>query len=367
MRLRLVSVAALLSIATLVLAGVVAPRPAEAFEAGFDAAWIGQGYGHDFTTSWDPAAVDLVFARAARAGGSVVRLWLFEGAPKQGVVFDPSGTRATGLVPGFLDHIEAVCRAARRAGVRVYWTGHDGNWFSPLHTRFADIHYNILEDKYGEGVAFRERALGPVLDVIARYPDTVFAYDVMNEVEGSVAKWFWTDGWTGARRWIHDEVAFVHARAPGIAATASAGWESAVPDLLAGRFSGLGLDFYDLHLYNDDGTIPQAFELRLLGWRTATPFVLGEFGQKSQRLDDALQRKVTAGFLAAARAQGFLAALGWRLDDERPSTPSFSPVLSYYRNGQERPAAGDVRAFVAAHPCGRTSAWAYLRALGLRP
>jgi hypothetical protein len=334
---------------------------AEAFETGFDQAWIGEAYGHDFTTSWDPAAVDRDFDLARRAGASVVRLWLFEGALKQGVAFDPRGTRTTGLVPGFLDHIEATCLAARRAGLRVYWTGHDGNWAWPLHTREADINYNILTDKYGEGQSFRARALGPVLDVLARYPDTVFGYDLMNEVEGSVAKWFWSDGWTGARRWMRDEAAFVHARFPGLAVTASAGWGTAADDLVAGRFSGLGLDFYDIHVYNDDGVIPQAFQLRDLCWRTGMRLFLGEFGQKSQRVDDGLQRKVTARFLAAARALGCFGALAWRLDDERPNVPGFVPAYSYLRGGVERPAVADARAFVAAHPNENGSAWDYAR------
>src|SRR5947209_3132472 len=104
------------------LAFAVLGGRAQAFETGFNQAWIGEAYGHDFTTSWDPAAVDRDFTRARRAGASVVRLWLFEGAAKQGVAFDPRGTRTTGLVPGFLDHVEATCIAARRAGLRIYWT-----------------------------------------------------------------------------------------------------------------------------------------------------------------------------------------------------------------------------------------------------
>ncbi|HVY61914.1 MAG TPA: hypothetical protein VHF22_09690 [Planctomycetota bacterium] len=347
--------------ALVALAFALGAARAQAFETGFNQAWIGEAYGHDFTTSFDPAAIDRDLAVARRAGASVVRLWLFEGQMKQGVAFATPGTRATGLVPGFLDHVEATCIAARRAGLRIYWTGHDGNWAWPLHTRAADINFNILNDKYGEGQSFRARALGPVLDVLARYPDTVFAYDLMNEVEGSVAKWFWSDGWTGARRFIQAEAAFVHARFPGLAVTASAGWGTAAEDLVAGRFSGLGLDFHDIHLYNDDGVIPKAYQLRDLCWRTGMRLCVGEFGQKTQKVDDALQRKVTARFLAAARDLGCFAALAWRLDDERPDAPSFVPCFSFLRGGAERPAMADVRAFARAHPGASAAAWDYAR------
>jgi hypothetical protein len=265
-----------------------------------------------------------------------------------------------GLVPGFLDHVETVCKSARRLGIKVYWTGLEGNWFWARSTRAANIDYNILQNKFGEQDAFHDAALGPVLDLLSRYPDTVFGYDVMNECVGSVSTWMWSDGWTGARRWIAAEAAFIHARAPGIAVTASAGWGSAADDLCGGRFSGLGLDFFDIHVYADSGQIPRALDLRMLSWRTGTRLVLGEFGQSSKSLDDKVQERATKAFLANARALGCVAALAWRLDDQRPSVPGYVPYLSFYANGAPRPALADVRAFVAAHPNGRGSVEDYI-------
>jgi hypothetical protein len=354
MRARLIFVA---SVAFLL---ALAATPARAFEVGFNQAWIAEAYGRDFTTGWNPAEVDLMFIRTKAAGATAVRIWLFEGMEKDGVTF--SGTRATGLAPGFLANVEWTCQAARRHGVKVYWTGLNGNFPWARGTRWSFIHYNILNDRFGEGSSFRWRALGPVLDVLARYRDTIYAFDLMNEVEGSMSLWMWSNGWDGARKWIRDEAAFVHGRLPGVPVTASAGWHTAAENLVNGKYTGLGLDFYDLHVYNDTGSIPNALGLRMLSWRTATPILLGEYGQKTERYDDALQRRVTQGFLRNAKSQRFMGAFAWRLDDERPAAPAFVPYHSYTKNDRERPAVADVRAF-AAQNTGGWDIWDYV--LGL--
>jgi hypothetical protein len=344
MSIRLRSVA--LSLA-LVLSGAVSAL-AGGFEVGFNQAWVAEAYGRDFTTGWNALETDLIFARAKAAGAESVRLWLFEGMEKDGAVFD--GTRATGTAPGFLEHIEWTCQAARRHGVKIYWTGMNGNWFWPKNTRWSHIHYNVLNDRFGDGFSFRQRVLAPTLAVIARYPDTTFAFDVMNEVEGSVTQWFWSDAWTGARRWIAQEVAFVRARLPGVPVTASAGWDTATDDILSGKLSGLGLDFFDVHLYNDQGAIPKALPMRMFGWRTGKPVLLGEYGQAAQRYDDALQSRVTGAFLNNAKSLGWMGAFAWRMDDERPATPTWVPYHSYFKDDRERPAVGVIREFARRNP-----------------
>src|SRR5205823_6985525 len=113
------------------------------------------------------------------------------------------------------------CQIARDHGLAVYFTIFDGNypWQRPSHA--SNVHYNILNNRFGEGDSFDYRALGPVLDVLSQNQDVVFALDLMNEVEGSLAKWFWPNAWTGARKWIRRTAAFVKARAPWLRVTAS--------------------------------------------------------------------------------------------------------------------------------------------------
>jgi hypothetical protein len=327
--------------------GAAPARADQKFTVGYNQAWFHGDYGSDLTGRFDPIYVDLTFQKIALAGGSVVRIWLFEGEEKEGLVFTQA-TRTAGVKPEFLDNIETLCRLAGDHRLKIYFTVFDGNWFWAKGTHAANVHYNILNNRFGEGDSFEWHALGPVLDVLSRYQDVVFALDLMNEVEGSLAKWFWPDAWIGARKWIRKTAAFVKGRAPWLRVTASAGWATGASDLAGGFFDGLGLDFYDLHLYNDEGRIPFAFPLRVLSWRAGRQIVLGEFGQKAARVDDDLQRRVTAAFLANARRLGFAAALGWRFDDERPNDPSFVPSLSYLRNGQPRPAVDEMVKAAAA-------------------
>lgn len=324
------------------------------FALGFNQAWFAGDYGHDLARSFDPIAADILFGKMAQAGARVVRMWAFEGEEKEALVFEAS-TRVRGLFPGFLDNVETVCDLARRHGLEVYWTLFDGNWHWARGTHASHVHFNILNNKYGEGDSFNYRALAPFLERLARHRDVIFALDLMNEVQGSVATWYWPDGWTGARRWIARTCAFAKARAPWLRVTASAGWHTGPADLASGLFSGLGLDFYDLHVYDDQGRIPNAFALRLLSWSTGRQIVLGEFGQATAREDDLLQHAVTARFIANARALRFAGALGWRFDDERPWNPQWVPYHSYLRGGRPRPAVQAVRD--AAAQVGAASPW----------
>ena len=102
--------------------------------------------------------------------------------------------------------------------------------------------------------------------------------------------------------------------------TASAGWPDdalktgAQYDLANGFYSGLGLDFYDLHAYSDTGTFPGADALCSRAAADGVPVYLGEFGQQTHRLDDQLQYDATSSFLRNAKALCFKGAFAWRFD-----------------------------------------------------
>ncbi|MHC4390911.1 MAG: hypothetical protein ACYS22_06290 [Planctomycetota bacterium] len=313
---------------------------AQGFVTGYNQAWIGESYGHDLSASFDAAAVDRVMQSIAAGGGQVVRMWLFEGRTKEGVIWQ-HGLPAD-VDPAFLRNVGHVMSAARRHGLLVYWTGFDGNWFWDRRGSEYDGHWNILNERWGAGDAFREYVLGPVLDQLTLDADIVYGLDLINEVQGMVATWDFTDGWAGARTFLRNTARFADRHSPWLAVTASSGHHTGVDDLLAGRFSGLGLDFFDVHVYSDTGRIPKADRLARLARRQGLPMVLGEFGQSTARVDDALQARVTAGFLIDAWRHGFKAALGWRFDDERRSA-SHSPHHSYLRAGRPRLAVRYVR------------------------
>lgn len=330
-----------LLLALAVLLALAGPTRAQML-TGFNQAWMDPGYGSDLTGSWDEAAWRRVFQRTRQGGGSVLRIWLFEGPNKEGVLW--SGTRATGVDPAFLDHVRALIALAREHQVKVLWCVFDGNWFDHWGRGTVEHfrHFNILSNKYGEGDLFCSNALAPVVDLISGAADATYGLDLMNEVQGSVKTWMWSDGWAGCRRWIQRTAAFVHRRAAGLKVTASSGHHQAIDQVLDGKFDGLGLDFYDVHLYTDSGAIPRAAALVAHARARGVFVVLGEFGQSKTSVDAALQSRVAERCLAEARRAGFAAALAWRLEDSQATGEQFS---FFEPDGRERPALAVMRRY----------------------
>ena len=101
-----------------------------------------------------------------------------------------------------------------------------------------------------------------------------------------------------------------------VAITASLGWADAETQFFKGLLNSSCLDFYDIHLYNDFGSVPRCNDFKRFSSRGLI-FQLGEFGQKSKTYDDELQGLVTSKFLKNAMDCGFKSALAWRFDDTR--------------------------------------------------
>ena len=329
----------LLALALLVLFAFAGD--ARALEVGFNQGWVIHKWGRDLSRDFDEAEWTRLLQRTRASGGRALRVWLCEGLAKEGVVWD--GTRPLGLDPAFTSNVQRLIDLARAERVKLYWTLFDGNWPDswPRGGVEAWRHYNLLANKYGEGALFKERVLGPLVDLMEAAPDVTWGLDLMNEVQGSVKTWMWSDGWRGARRWIADWTAFVHARAPGVRVTVSSGHHTSCDDVIAGRFDGLGLDFYDLHVYDDGGRIPRGWALVVHARARGRPLVLGEFGQKSTKVDAALQARVTRRFLQDAARLGFKAAFAWRLEDWQSNGRHFT---FWNEDGTPRPAVGIVRA-----------------------
>lgn len=319
------------------------PHPAAAQAApvgsgalcGFNVAWIQGKYMTGMGAAFDPADWQRVCARARAAEARVIRVWLLHGMPASGVRWHPADPRVpVGVEPGFLRNVEAIAAAARAHGLSIYWTLMDGA--VPIRglqwTQLEkDRAWNIYNDRYGIGELWRQNVLGPVLDAVHRQRDVTWAIDLLNEVEGPVERGLFRDWWLGARRFLARSASLARVRAPGIRVTASAGWGTAPYDILLGLFDGLGLDFLDLHAYDDGGSIPLGGLLAAHARARGVPIVLGEFGQKSERVDPALQAQVLSGFLQDADRLGFAAAFAWRLEDE-------SPWFSFWDGTTPRPA-----------------------------
>lgn len=319
---------------------------------GYNQGWIDGSWGRDLTDRFEVSAWERILRRTKQGGGSAVRIWLLEGKSKEGVIWD--GHRPVGVEPSLLANLRVLIALAEAEGVQIYWTLLDGNWHWDTGSGAQGVEFerqfNVFNDRYGHGALFRQRVLGPILQVLNERPGVNYALDLVNEVQGAVREGFWPDRWSGARRFLETTTSFVHGRAPTLKVTASSGHHSASWDLLCGRFDGLGFDFYDVHVYSDSGRIKQGWFLARHARRQGLPIVLGEFGQKSKQSDPALQARVVRRALAHAKRLGFAGVFAWRLEDRQAHDLRFS----FYDGDQPRPALDVMRAAAGLSPVDRT-------------
>jgi hypothetical protein len=287
------------------------PMARPAFLVGYDEGWFADHYATDYTSAFDLAYVNRTFDGLVRAGGHVVRLWLFEGA--QGIGMGAGAPRTLGVSRQMLANLELVLAAARARGLWVYVTALDGNETYAAPGALAPYFKALLNDP-NELEAYLTRVLAPTLAVLDQHRDNVFGFDLMNEIEAPIQKGVFDDAVGGPRRFMQVTRAFVRAHSPWLPVTSSAGWSTAASDIASGLFAGVGLDFYDLHAYADSGEITGSGAVCERARRDGVLVILGEFGQSSPIVDDAIQSAATERFLSTARSTCFQAALAWRYD-----------------------------------------------------
>jgi hypothetical protein len=248
-----------------------------------------------------------------------VRLWLFE--LREGFILRKGGSNQAsraeikGLDPAFLKNLETIIVSAHSRGLKLYLTFLSGGEMTDDEANpRANFYRNLLNNRNGELDAYHDLVLKPVLRLFNRHSETIFGVDLINEIEGPIQNFYWLTGWFGAREWIATEVNFIKRISPSLKITVTAGYSFPAEEITLGLFSGLGLDFYDLHIYSDSGMYDGVTALCERSAADGVPVILGEFGQKTEIDDDALQAKATYNFLKIARENCFAGALAWRYD-----------------------------------------------------
>ena len=309
------------------------------FTVGYNEAWFAGNYGTDLTSNFNPSYVSQVFDGMAKGGATIVRVFLFEAL--QGVTLGKSVPQTLGVEAGFMQNLNTLLGLARQRGLKVYVTLLEGNEIQKSSGPRKDYYWNLLNNKYGEGDVFRSRVIRPVLQLLNSNRDVIYALDLMNEIEAPISANFLK--WSDAQSWIKDSTAFVKSYSSWLPVTSTAGWGYAVSEVGDGFFSGLGLDFYDVHVYTDSGTYSGVTNLCAKVSVDKIPIILGEYGQKSQVVDDSMQYSATANFLNTAKSQCFSAALAWRYDAAEQFWAYAKP------DGRFRPAYYVIKAFGTPH------------------
>jgi hypothetical protein len=321
------------------------PMPTQSFLIGYNEAWFGNNFGTDYTTTFDLSYVQQIFDGIAGGGGHLVRLFLWE-AP-QGITLAATPPQSQSLSAQFLSNLDSTLWEARKRGLWIYLTLLDANTIAKDTGSVHAYGVNLLNNTSGEQDAFNASAVAPLLSLLDTHQDMIFGIDMINEIQAAYQNSVFPDGTTGAKAFLQREAAFIKSRSPWVKITSAAGWPSdilmtgAQYDIASGFYSGLGLDFYDLHVYADSGSFSGATAMCARAASDGVPVYLGEFGQSTHTVDDGIQSTATADFLNNARGLCFKGAFAWRFDPAESWWTYTHADLSY------RPAVSIMKVFGA--------------------
>jgi len=321
------------------------------FSVGFNQAWLKNNYARSWTDGWDEDEARTILRLTAKAGGTVLRMWIFEGLIPGGVAWN--NDVAVALDPRVPRNLDRFLTLAREEGVKVAFALFNGNMVAEMkienkHLRGRWI--NLLHEQDGAGVAFRKNVLRPVLDVLRRHEESIELIDLVNEADALFGKGFKENildhGWDTVNAFACRWRDFIRNEGLETPVTVSLGWPglfpfwpAAVDQLLEGRLKTSCVDVFVLHLYNDRGEIPHCKKIAEFRQSTGKKLFLGEFGQSqlNKRYSDSGQTRLTENFIPNARRCGMDGAWAWRLKDERPGDNS-EARFSYWTFGGPRPA-----------------------------
>ncbi len=222
-----------------------------------------------------------------------------------------------------------IFTVARPRGLRLYVALFDANFFNWQERRA------LGRDTIRHPESFFNNALVPFLD---RYADSgvLWAIDCLNEPEamtaGADANYEdWGVTWAEMRAFLAACADYVHLYSD-LPVSAGSGWHG-WDNVMAGRYSGLGFDFFDFHRYSDAPDLPSATSVG-----GGLPVIVGECGQATSIWDDTLQLEATLGCFDEALAGGYQAALSWYYDFAGSTNPlahldddgSWRPVIDAF-------------------------------------
>ena len=325
------------------------------FTVGYNEAWT-EGYYSNWLASnnmpglwgllnsaFNSSFVDAMFSGMAQGNAKIVRIWLFPNM--QGVAIDPSKSPQTqGLyissgqqVPEIITNLNTVFQLANRYGLKLYITALDGDSMRNVSGSVNTLHtyYQMLTSNSAELTAYEQKVLAPLLNwiVASGYTNLVYAFDLVNEIEAPINAGYFPTYWSGARSWISSMAYVITYYYPWLPVTSTAGWGNAVQEVTLGLFSGLKLNFYDVHVYSDSGSYSGQTALCNKAKSDNLPIILGEFGQNSSTVSDSTQNIATYNFLTKAKGSCFSSALAWKYEGAyNPGYPLLSsgePRYSY--------------------------------------
>jgi hypothetical protein len=234
----------------------------------------------------------------------------------------------------------------------------DANVATPRNYPALHTYYQNLFSNSAATQAYEKNVLAPILSAMSQfnalYPNAnvFYGFDLINEIEAAINAGYFSNSWTGARAWIQNMTKYVTGQAPWVPVTSTAGLGYAVQEVTLGLFSGLGLNFYDVHIYSDSGQYSGQTALCSKTKSDKLQIVLGEYGQKSTTVSDTIQNTATTNFLNGAKNSCFSSALAWKYEALGTSAPALS-YLSITNGALSTPPCTSTQTQVPGPACAR--------------
>jgi len=350
--LRLTSALCMFSISTITYAGSLPTG----FAVGYNEAWIENYYGNWLasnplfgeSSAFNFNLVGTMFSGMSQGNAKIVRIFLFPAV--QGIVINPSKNPQTqGLTSEFLTNLSAVFQLARTYNLKLYITALNANDMSAVTAQnnpTLHTYYQNLISNSAETYAYETLVLAPIIELMSNYKDVIYAFDLIDEIEAAINAGYFPTYWSGAQTWIRNIAYPITVVAPWLPVTSSAGLGYAVQEVTLGLFSGLDLNFYDVHIYSDSGQYAGQTALCSKVMSDELQIVLGEFGQSSTTLSDITQVTETVNFLSGAKDSCFSSALAWKYESTSQPWLSYLYITNTGGLGGTRPAYTTIKNFV---------------------
>lgn len=282
------------------------------FIFGANLAWIDGAYRCDFgyneVWGWGPnyntSNVENYLEDLKNMGVKVIRPWIFEAY--EGLMFNSTGY-VTNIHPTLYNNMDDFVLRCENKNLYVYFCliSYLQRDDDPDAWKYLNIITNTTARSYYINNA--------VVPFVTRYKDTscFFAIDIMNEPEfviaGDTGNWSpHGTTWTVMRSFISDCVSAIKSIDSSILISCGSGWHNE-ENIIAGYYSGLGLDFYDYHKYDNQGNLIPYSSLGI-----NKPCIIGECGQSSTSWNDNIQDTADKGFMNNAWNLGYAGVLFWQ-------------------------------------------------------
>eukprot|EP01125_Pyxidicula_operculata_P001123 TRINITY_DN1105_c0_g1_i1.p1 TRINITY_DN1105_c0_g1~~TRINITY_DN1105_c0_g1_i1.p1 ORF type:complete len:352 (-),score=84.63 TRINITY_DN1105_c0_g1_i1:210-1265(-) len=337
----------LVSVHSLHPSGYVTVNGKNVYLSGVNLPWINGAYGHDLgpnplqpnaTLYYNGSMVGAIFRDIKRVGWNAVRFYLCEGG--EGILLDEN-QYVTGLHPTFLKNLDDFVARAQQVDLLLYLTFSDS--FIDPETRSYKFRSPIIDPIQQDN--YLRNVINPIA---ARYKGNknILAFEVIDEIERDVAGLegnYETFGaeWDQARNFISRCVNAIKIGDQTRLVSSSSGLHS-FENILGGKFTGIGLDFYDYHSFSATADVDLQSVKDI---DVDRPLILGEFGSSASTVDNVVQNATDITYYNQNALLGYAGGFVWNYGFPQ----DVSDVNNMFNSdGTKRPVVDSIKTWISS-------------------